>query len=339
MQYQPQPQYRPPMQAPVQNVQTQSFLMDSTAFDLEAITSMARGQQFKNAAELEAIINNGTSGLNNVDLDHDGQIDYVGIKESTTRESYTFDFVAVPSSRQGEPVTIASMNFTNNRVTDQVVVQAAYPSYVSGYDQYYYNYMVPRGPTFGQMLFLSWMFSSRPAYMYHPYGYGYTSRAIMAPQVMATTRTTTRTTMRVAPVAKQAQPSGYTIQSAEPTRSRLRSQPAPTGAGMTDRADTMRNYQQRDATKTKPTGTAFGANPSQQVRTPPTAPANPSWKSPPTSTAPPPSWKAPPTSTAPAPSWKSPPASSAPAPSWKAQPPRSSPPPTSRSSSSGGRRR
>jgi hypothetical protein len=102
--------------------------------------------------------------------------------------------------------------------------------------------MVPRGPTFGQMLFLSWMFSSRPAYMYHPYGYGYTSRAIMAPQVMATTRTTTRTTMRVAPVAKQAQPSGYTIQSAEPTRSRLRSQPAPTGAGMTDRADTMRNY-------------------------------------------------------------------------------------------------
>lgn len=341
-QYQPQlmPPVRPQIQ-PQANVQSQSFLMDSTAFDLETIIGMVRGQQFKNAAELEAIINNGTSGLNNVDLDHDNQIDYVGIKETSFRGGFTFDFVAVPSSQQGEPVTIASINFLYDKVMNQVTVQGAYPSYVSGYDQYYYNYYVPRGPSFSQMLFLSWMFSHRPAYMYTPYGYGYSRRAIMAPQVMATTRTTTRTQMHVSPVPKQAQPSGYSIQSAEPTRSRLASPSAPTGSGLSGRSETMRNFEQRDTAKAKPQGTGFGAPPAPGVKAPPTAPANPAWKTQRTAPTPTtPSGKAQPPTASPPPSWKSPPTSPAPTPTFKAQPPRaSSPSPVSRPPSSSGKRR
>src|SRR5688572_12456526 len=113
------------------NVQSRSYLMDSQAFDLQTVVGLVKDQKVKDADELQTVIN-GTSGINNVDLDKDGQIDFVGVKETQADgNARALDFVAVPSSRQGEPVTIASISFSIDTTTNQLVVQGGYPDYVS----------------------------------------------------------------------------------------------------------------------------------------------------------------------------------------------------------------
>ncbi len=258
--YSPAPVSGPPVPGMVER----QYLLSAMDFDLESAIGLLRTNKVGNAQELEAAIN-GSSGLNNVDIDHDGQIDYIGVREqqnaSGGRELW---FVALPSSRNGDPVTIAKVTFTD--ANNQVTVAGGYTSVVQDYNNAYYSYSVPRGPTFGQMLFYSWLFSPRPVYVYQPY-YGFTPRPILRGSVLSSTRTTYRQETRVAPVTRQAPPAGYTTRAIEKIPSRYASPSAPApNSGVTGRASNMRDFQVRDSSRPRPNGTAFGASPSTPPR-------------------------------------------------------------------------
>ncbi len=105
--YAGQPQgFAPQQTAQVQQTQQQNFLLDSSAFDLETVTGMIRTNQVQNAQQLEQLINS-RPGINNVDIDGDGQIDYIGVQETMSGNNRQFSFVACPSSQNGNNVTIA----------------------------------------------------------------------------------------------------------------------------------------------------------------------------------------------------------------------------------------
>jgi hypothetical protein len=307
---------------PTPQVMAQASILDPSAFDLETVSGLIRSGQVTDAAGLERIINSGGDGngaLNMVDVDHDGQVDYVSVQETSSPDgvTHTFLFIAMPSSRSGPNVQFASVQFTMQG--NQVVVQASYAPIVRGYDQYFYTYYVPRGPSFSQVLFWSWLFRpSRMAYMGTPYGYGYHPYRVMSPDYVTRTRTTYRTTTHVSPIPRAAPPPSYKNPVAEPVRSRLATPTAPTGPGLSGRSDSVVPFEKRDVAKPKAQGTAFGGAPATP---PPVANPSPTFKPQPTSptfkaqpNAPPPATRPPPPAPAPSPR--------APAPTFKAQPKR-----------------
>lgn len=189
-------------------VQTQSSV-STDDFDLETVVGLLKTKKVTNASDLENVINSGP--ISNVDLDKDGKRDHVGVKETQNGTNRTLDFVAFPSGETNPaPVTIASVNF--NVVGTQLNVSGGYPDYVRGYDRAYYNYSIPYGPTFGDMLFYSWLFAPRPVYVYRPYtSIGYIARPVFAPATYSTLRTTYRTTPANIPPLMRASTGAETV--------------------------------------------------------------------------------------------------------------------------------
>ena len=235
-------------------------------FDLETVVGLLKTRKVTNASDLETAVN---SGLSNVDLDKDGKRDHIGVKETQSGTNRILDFLAFPSGEVNPtPVTIASINF--NVVGTQLNVSGGYPDYVRGYDRAYYNYSIPYGPTFGDMLFYSWLFAPRPVYVYRPYtSIGYIARPVFAPATYSTLRTTYRTETRVSPVVRQAPPPAFKVNYASQAPSRYVSKPAATSTRLSDRAGNQSNFTVRDSGRARPTGTAFGASV-------PSAPSRPS---------------------------------------------------------------
>ncbi|MBI3073706.1 MAG: hypothetical protein HYY84_16470 [Deltaproteobacteria bacterium] len=230
--------------------------LSQESFDLQTAIALLRTNKVKDAQSLEAAINEGGSGINNVDIDGDGKTDYVAIQETVSGAERHLSFMACPSSKQGEPVKIASV--TVRDAGQQVYVGGGYTSLVSGYDSVYYSYYVPR-MSLGDALFLSWMLSPRPLWVYRPYAYygGWAPRPVLAAATLRTTRTTYTTQTRVAPVAKAAPPANYASTAAVKAPSRFAAPKA--GTGLSGTAGKMRDY--RVDTGSKPSGTAFGARP------------------------------------------------------------------------------
>lgn len=145
---------------------------------------MVKSNRVKSAEELEKAINS-DNGINNVDVDKDGKIDYISVKEGRKGDAISLDLMAVPSGTQNpaEGVVVASITFSKNTQTNTVEVSGGYPNYVSGYQDNYYSYR-HNGLSFGEAMFLAWMFSPRTAYYYNPYYYrSYVPRPIYSTNV------------------------------------------------------------------------------------------------------------------------------------------------------------
>ncbi|MFH1047112.1 MAG: hypothetical protein V1738_02315 [Patescibacteria group bacterium] len=173
----------------------QTYIMTAEDFDLQTVMSLvnpaAVGQGALNMSDLETIVNDPRSGINNVDIDQDGYVDYVGCLEQIYGQQRSIDFVAYPSSDpSGQPIVIASISLTRQAAQRQIVLRGAYPPYVFGYaelyyfDTYYYSY------GYGHRAFLSWWFDqTRTVYVpvYHghnPYHYQYRGRAYYQPRII-----------------------------------------------------------------------------------------------------------------------------------------------------------
>jgi hypothetical protein len=238
------------------------YKMEAAEFDLETVVGLLKTKQVKDAEALQKKINDPESGINNVDLDGDKMVDFVTVKEERHSDSQRqLDFLAFPSSKSGaDPTPIASVSFQIGQDNQQLTVAGAYPSYVNGYAGSSYVYTVPyTGPSFGEMLFLSWMFSPRPVYMYAPYHtFGYRPYGVMAPSSLVTRRTSYRTEARVAPVQRQAPPAGAAPRFATQAESRFKpSAAAPNSLSSSGRS--AQNFGVRDPAKGKPSATGFGA--------------------------------------------------------------------------------
>ena len=174
--------------------QVQGSLLSFEDFDLETVVAMVKQDKVQGAKELEEFIN-GSNGVNNVDVDKDGKIDYIRVIEGREGQTITLDMVAKPSSGSGEEVTVANLRFKHNTTSNEMVVEGGYPSYVNGYNSHYYSYHRPHrhGMSTGQAVFLMWlMMPSRSMYL-HPVPM-YSPRPVYSRSALNTTRTTTRTT-------------------------------------------------------------------------------------------------------------------------------------------------
>jgi hypothetical protein len=152
-------------------IEGQRFLLKADDFDLENIIGLIKDSKLKDASELEKRINDG-SGINNVDIDQDGVIDYIMVKESRGAKGITLDFLAVPSSIKDESraETIASLTFSQNTSSKDVQVQGGYPAYVQGGENAYYSGIIPHGGmSFGDAFFLAWLFSPGRMMFYQPF--------------------------------------------------------------------------------------------------------------------------------------------------------------------------
>ncbi|MHA2280113.1 MAG: tail fiber domain-containing protein [Promethearchaeota archaeon] len=227
----------------------QASLLSFEDFDLETVVGLIKQDKVNGAEELEKFINS-DNGISNVDTDKDGKLDYIRVVEGRDGQAITLDMVAVGSNK--EEVTVANLRFTQNTTSNDMTVEGAYPNYVGGYDSHYYSYHRPHhhGMTAGQAVFLMWLMTpSRSMYM-HPVPM-YTARPVYSRSQLQTTRATTRTTTKVSPIKNTQRPKNFQVKSAQKTQSRLKKQQAA-------------QFKKRDANRSKPKATGWGAKPSNQ---------------------------------------------------------------------------
>jgi|GEM_PF-3614636 len=144
----------------------QQYLLNAKDFDLQQVIALIRDNKIKDAADLEKKINE-QGGINNVDIDHDSKVDPIKIKESRKGNSVVLEFLAVPSSthKAEDATTVATVEFSRSASSNDVQVQGGYANHVNGHENAYYTTNVHSGPSFGTMLFLTWLFMpSRPHY-------------------------------------------------------------------------------------------------------------------------------------------------------------------------------
>lgn len=152
-------------------VKGQAFLFRASDFNLEAVISLIKGNQIKDASELEKRLNKG-SDLSNVDLDQDGVIDYIQVKESRGAKGVTLDFLAIPSAnpKEDEAELVASLTFSQNAASKDVQVYGGYPGYAQGGGSLFYSGVIPHsGFSFGDAFFLAWLFSPGRSLFYQPF--------------------------------------------------------------------------------------------------------------------------------------------------------------------------
>lgn len=259
-------------------VNVQSYLMDASAFDMEAVIAKLKQNSFADGRELQDFINQ-TPGINNVDLDRDGKIDDIIVTEEKSGDgSLVMAVTAHPSSGSGDPTVVAELGFQKNIQTGQVEVTGAYPSYVNGHHQHYYHHTLT-GSVIGDMMFYNWMFSPRP--IYRPaYRYGmYSPRSTLSRSQVSSTRRTYRSTNKVSPVMKASKPSTYkpSSTSARKTASKY-SSGSKSGSTLSSKSGQASSFKQSTASSSKK-ATGFGAIPSKPKSTTTSKPKSSSWGS------------------------------------------------------------
>jgi hypothetical protein len=141
------------------NVQTVSYAADG--LDLSAIGSLLK--KAKDAAELERLLNDPKTGINNLDLNEDGKVDYIKVTEFGEGDTRGFSLTVEPE--KGEVQEVATV--TIEKAGDQANVEVHGNEQIYGQQHIYHN-------TFGltDMLFMYWLFRPHPFYM-SPWGYGH----------------------------------------------------------------------------------------------------------------------------------------------------------------------
>jgi len=140
--------------APQQDVNVQSN--DIPGFDVNAFANLLK--QTTNPDVLTQAINDPKNNINNLDLDNDGNIDYLKVDQTGNTSLGVYD--ELPSGKV--QVATLTVNTTNNSYAVTGTPAYCGPNYV---------YNSPTGLTFGDYMFLTWLMT--PHHYYHPYwGYG-----------------------------------------------------------------------------------------------------------------------------------------------------------------------
>lgn len=221
-------------------------------FALDTVVGLLK-QGASDGPTLEAKINDPSTGINNIDIDKDGKIDYVQVVESQIPSGKKLELIVHASSNSIPDVTIAGIKFAQNG--DGVDVQAGYAPTIDPAGQYYYQDRL-----LTNMLIAQWLFMpSRPLYYVHsvPSTYAYRTR-VPASQFTQTRSTFTQTT-RVAPVAATPRPASFNAaRVTAPPRG-----PATTLGGASQGVSSF-----GVDSRSKAAGTGFGASPSTRTASP-----------------------------------------------------------------------
>jgi uncharacterized cupredoxin-like copper-binding protein len=164
-----------PAQSAAVAVQAVEATIKPDDLDLESINFVVKKGKVKNAAELEKLINNPKEELSNVDIDGDGKVDKIQVVEvQKENDVKVFELHVIPSKskNKGEEVLIATVTFTPDIVSKQLVVKSVYAPIVIGHATIVYDYTVPIEVEGGKIVvvqsnpFYGWLFTvSRPAFV------------------------------------------------------------------------------------------------------------------------------------------------------------------------------
>lgn len=136
----------------------------SDGLDLKLVGALLQDGKCKNAEDLEKELNV-DGGINNLDLNGDGKIDYINVAENDPKGN--------SSSRSFDLTTGAGDSLNHIATIDIEKVGKEYNVNLSGNKEIYGDdcyYKSHYGPSMGEMMFFAWMFTPRPLF-YHPYYY------------------------------------------------------------------------------------------------------------------------------------------------------------------------
>jgi hypothetical protein len=141
------------------NVRTVSYAADG--LDLSALGSLLK--KAKDAAELERLLNDPKTGINNLDLNEDGKVDYIKVTEFGNDKTKGFSLTVEPE--KGEVQEVATIEI--EKEGDKANVQVRGNEQIYGSGHIYHN-------SFGltDMLLLYWLFRPHPFYA-SPWGFGH----------------------------------------------------------------------------------------------------------------------------------------------------------------------
>lgn len=208
--------------------------------DLQALGELVRTSG--NAQDIEDQLNASTS-INNLDLDGDGQVDYIRVTEIGEGTTRGFSFqVELPN---GQAEEVATINIEQGGDMANMTIQGN-PNYYGDHGYYQSSHHA------SDMLLMAYLFSSHRPY-YSPYHYGSYPRGYHSyhsvPSSSYRTRVTTRTT-----TTRTSRPSGMSSKSIRST--------APTAA--TTRTSTMarpttsqKSFRKTSPANSRPTTSGF----------------------------------------------------------------------------------
>lgn len=240
-------------------------------FALDTVVALLRSG-VNDGPTLESKINDPTSGINNVDIDQDGKVDYVQVQEAQIPSGKKMELIVHASSGSVPDTSIAAIKFT--QADSGVDVQAGYAPLIDPVGQYYY-----RDHLLADMLFAQWLFMPmRPMY-FAPMPMGYSYRSRMAPAAFSQTRTTFTQTSRISPIVSQPRPASFNA-------ARLTSPPRPSqtrGPSSTFGQAAQGTTNFGVDSRSKPAAVGFGASPASRPASAPRSsppPSRPSFSSP-----------------------------------------------------------
>ncbi|MBN2809231.1 MAG: hypothetical protein JXR80_07030 [Deltaproteobacteria bacterium] len=143
------------------NVNVQTMIYGGDGLDLASLGSLLK--KAENAADLERLLNDPKTGLNNLDLNEDGKVDYIKVTEFGNEQTKGFSLTVEPAAGETQEVATIEIEKTAD---DQASVQVKGNEQIYGQNHYYHN-------SFGltDMLFMYWLFRPHPFYA-SPWGYG-----------------------------------------------------------------------------------------------------------------------------------------------------------------------
>jgi hypothetical protein len=154
--------------------------------DLRAVGELVKTA--KDAEDLERQINDSSRGLNNLDLDSDGTVDYISVEEYGGGDSRGFMLIAKLASGQQQEVATIDIEKASDSEAD---LEIRGNERVYGSNHYQHSRF-----GIGDYLMMRWLFSShslyRSPYHYGRYPGGY-SRYSVAPNASYRTRTSRAT--------------------------------------------------------------------------------------------------------------------------------------------------
>jgi len=149
-------------QAPAEIQRTTDVILKeySKGLNLDAVTELAK--KSKDAATFETLLNSQAEGVNNIDLNDDGKVDYIDVTEYGSGDTRGFSLATELSP--GKIQEIATIDI--KKEADRATMQTTGNPSLYGPGAYHHS-------SFGltDALLMGWLFSNRPFYT-SPYGYG-----------------------------------------------------------------------------------------------------------------------------------------------------------------------
>ncbi len=228
----------------VEGVNVYQLVDPDAGLNLQALGALIKSGSISDAKGLENALN-ASNGLNNLDLNGDGNTDYVNVKENSgTADVKSFDLYTNEGSQENHVATIEVQMFSEDNYQMNI---AGNPN-IYGQGSYYQDNFDVSDAAWGLGGFAlgAWMFSDRDRYYHRPYHSGY------YPSYYRPYRTVSRTVYRsrTQPVVKT---SGFTKTKTSPLKTKSatfgKTNPSVKTKYSNSSTKNMKSMQKRDVNK------------------------------------------------------------------------------------------